>query len=96
MSRQLRPRCYGCDNKARARSRFCSMRCAAAYAEELIEGNEDAYCPTCNSWEGLAPYEEAAEGSVTLSCGHSILEEDAQWPPSNTASPPQSTNNAAN
>lgn len=46
-----RPRCYhGCDKPARKGYRFCSQRCAAEYAEELVMGNDDAWCPKCKQW----------------------------------------------
>lgn len=49
------PRCYaGCDRPVQVpTSRFCTRRCAAEYAEELVRGNDDAWCLTCRDWVGV-------------------------------------------
>lgn len=44
--------CYGCGRAARKGSRFCTQRCAAEYAEELVEGNDDWWCSECDEWHG--------------------------------------------
>ncbi len=50
MPREYKPKCYGCNKKAKKGHLFCSMKCAAMYAEELIIGNEQSYCFTCSEW----------------------------------------------
>ncbi len=57
-----RVRCYGCDGKAAKGNRFCTKCCAADYAEALVEGNDDAYCDECDTWNSIVDGE--------LSCGH--------------------------
>jgi hypothetical protein len=48
---QTRPRCYHyCGKVARPGSRFCSLRCAADFAEGMVEGNGDSWCPQCREW----------------------------------------------
>jgi hypothetical protein len=49
-----RPRCYGCGKRARLGSLFCTNWCGANYADELIAGNEDVYCPEAKSWESTS------------------------------------------
>lgn len=60
------PQCYGCRTRAaRKGSRFCTQRCAADYAEELVEGNDDTWCPACADWVSIA-----MDGSLT--CEHEV------------------------
>ena len=72
--RRRRPRCYGCVRRAREGSRFCSQRCAAGYVEELLDGNDDEWCPICDRWEGR----RYADGAGELVCGHPTAEERAK------------------
>lgn len=80
---KTRPKCYGCDARARAESNFCSDKCGAAYADELIAGNGEEWCSTCDRWENptaevmgaVIDYDKT--GNVLserkifqLSCGH--------------------------
>ena len=59
------PRCYGCARKARPDSRFCSDRCAAGYAEELVAGNEDSFCIQCDAWVGDGIYAQCSSAGHT-------------------------------
>lgn len=38
------------------------MRCAAEYAEAIVEGNDELWCPTCREW--------VYAHSGDLQCGH--------------------------
>lgn len=60
-----RPMCRGCDRVARPKSSFCTDRCAVAYIEELLLGNEEQWCPICGSWE-------STENGETLLCTHPV------------------------
>lgn len=49
--KRTKPRCYhGCDKPARKNGRFCSQKCAAEFAEELVLGNDDKWCSNCQEW----------------------------------------------
>lgn len=52
--------CYCCPRPARPRSYFCSNRCAAQYADELMAGNEDSWCPHCEEY--VSDYDDGGEG----------------------------------
>jgi len=44
-----RPRCNNCNRKpARLESHFCSNRCAAEWADLMLEGFW--FCHSCNEW----------------------------------------------
>jgi len=46
-----KPKCYYCQGKkARKNSFFCSQKCAALYADEILEGYEMVYCYHCQHW----------------------------------------------
>ena len=62
---QMQPKCYGCDQKAAIGRMFCTTRCAAGYAEELIRGNGEEWCPLCEQWVGTQSYDKEH-----LSCQH--------------------------
>lgn len=65
----VQPGCYGyCGRKAAAGRMFCSARCGALYAEELVRGNEEHWCPVCQHWSGAPSY------SDKLVCGHARTE----------------------
>ena len=66
-----RPICYGCDRRAARGRRFCTAKCAGLYAEELIRGNDDQYCPACDTWQGLDRYSETPG---ILMCKHPALD----------------------
>lgn len=62
---QVQPKCYGhCGKVARVGYMFCSDRCAALYADELVRGNEDHWCPVCEDWKTKESYMDR------LICGH--------------------------
>lgn len=65
---KMRPMCYGCEKDAARGRMFCSARCAALYAEELVRGNEQHYCPICASWESASHQDDA--GNLLLNCDH--------------------------
>lgn len=51
---KTRPVCYGCNNRARPDSIFCSDKCGCAYADQLVgldAGNDQEWCPECDKWE---------------------------------------------
>ena len=49
------PLCYAiCGGAARRGRRFCSDKCAAIWAEQSVEGNDEVWCPICLGWRG--PY----------------------------------------
>jgi hypothetical protein len=50
----MTPKCYGCDRKARKGSLFCSQKCAADYAEELLLGNDEVWCPATEQWHAAS------------------------------------------
>lgn len=55
--RNVKPKCYGhCGKRARKGFVFCSLKCAANWAEELALGNEDAFFLDSGEWEGVDPY----------------------------------------
>jgi endogenous inhibitor of DNA gyrase (YacG/DUF329 family) len=58
-------KCYGCDRRARIGFMFCSQRCAAAYAENLLDNADTSYCPTCGTWETVR-----YNADQLLTCGH--------------------------
>lgn len=65
MSR-FQPDCYHrCGRKAAVGRVFCSVRCAAEWAEALARGNEDEWCVPCQEWRtrGLSD-------RTKLACGH--------------------------
>lgn len=44
-------RCYcGCGNLVKKGEFFATNSCGRAYAEELIAGNEQRWCPGCEGW----------------------------------------------
>ncbi len=61
-----KPKCYGCNRKARRGSLFCSQRCAAGYAEELILGNGEVYCYDCEEWHSESYSAECYGQFVTM------------------------------
>jgi hypothetical protein len=66
----VQPKCYGhCGKVARAGKMFCADKCAALYAEELVRGNEDHWCPVCEDWKTI---DRAMPGK--LICGHVTTE----------------------
>lgn len=61
---KTRPKCYGCDARARVDSNFCSDKCGCLYVDQLVAGNDEEWCPTCDRWE---PMSEEVMGTVTHS-----------------------------
>lgn len=61
----VQPDCYGhCGRKAARGRMFCTARCAGEYAEELVRGNQDHWCPMCVDWKGPNSFDSK------LICGH--------------------------
>lgn len=59
------PGCYhNCGKRAAKGHLFCTKACAAEWAEELAQGNNEYWCPWCAEWR--APHYEAE----LLQCGH--------------------------
>lgn len=52
--KKTRPDCMFCShdppNPAAKGRRFCSKSCAAAYAEELVNVDDEGWCFNCNEW----------------------------------------------
>jgi hypothetical protein len=46
----IRPRCFGCERKARKDSLFCTDRCATSYAENIAGTVDVVYCPDADDW----------------------------------------------
>ncbi|TXH13719.1 MAG: hypothetical protein E6R03_10825 [Hyphomicrobiaceae bacterium] len=70
-----RPRCYGCDNRARPDSIFCSDRCGCGYADQLIgedSGNDQEWCPVCDTWEVPDPEKETEEFTTVDKAGNVV------------------------
>ena len=60
---QVQPGCYHyCGRKAATDRLFCSVRCAAEWAEEMAMGNGDEWCVPCQAWKQA--------DRETLQCGH--------------------------
>lgn len=58
----MKAKCYLCREKpVRSGSRFCTQRCAADFAEELVEGNDDYWCSKCCSWIGDCEHKSGEE-----------------------------------
>lgn len=69
LTRAQGPICFECHMKpARKDSRFCSGRCAAAWADEILKGYDDAWCEHCYAW--VDDYGHKAE------CPNNIYRED--------------------
>lgn len=60
------PKCYGCDRKARHGSLFCTQKCAAEWAEEIILGNEEVYCYNCKEWHSESRSAECVGRFITM------------------------------
>lgn len=65
-----RPRCFNCDRPARPGSMFCTQRCAAVYAETLLEGFDDVFCPVTERWESVLDGECCGCASGPEADGH--------------------------
>lgn len=82
-TRSKRRMCYGCGQRPpRPRSYFCSDACGCAWADELTEGNDPVWCPTCGEWSNVNWGWEAKaagnDGRVRLTCGHLVTEKQAK------------------
>jgi hypothetical protein len=56
--------CYGnCGRPAAPGRMFCTNKCGAEWAEEMARGNEDQWCPICQSWGH-------PQHDGRLQCGH--------------------------
>jgi hypothetical protein len=67
-----RPNCRVCDRPAAKGYFFCTIKHAAEYAEDLVRGNEDHWCPKCGEWSHRDVEDEA--GNTLLICGHVATE----------------------
>lgn len=54
----MKKKCYGCGKIHRRKSRFCTNKCAAIWAEIIAQGNGDSWCETCQEWAPYDPYKE--------------------------------------
>lgn len=65
MPKTKRPVCFECHSRpARADSRFCSQKCAAAWADEWLQGFDDGYCPKCGEWVTTEKCDDCGEVAV--------------------------------